>query len=237
MLAMYIDNKLDVEDRAFVENHFLMCSSCYTKYLEMKEIINNLHFEYEKLLKEFEKIESDKIFNIRDYEVFYHNSIKEFLEQMLPKKESGKPLAPCEVKYIKEALDSDDTERIILACLRIITGQQYTCSGIYGSCQGDYATAYYPDTKWYHKYINWVEAWYFGTGTEIQVNENTDEEVKEPEDIEGWTFYTASWRTSDLIREVREQFGYAPDDKQVKVVLWCWDGYEQRPKYKLAEAD
>ena len=89
MLAMYIDNKLDVEDRAFVENHFLMCSSCYTKYLEMKEIINNLHFEYEKLLKEFEKIESDKIFNIRDYEVFYHN-ISPYIDDELNYDESIK---------------------------------------------------------------------------------------------------------------------------------------------------
>ena len=73
LLAMYIENKLDAEDRFFVENHFLNCPSCYQKYLEMKKIINNLHFEYEKLLSEFEKIEADKIFNIREYEIFYKN--------------------------------------------------------------------------------------------------------------------------------------------------------------------
>lgn len=73
MLAMYIENKLNDEDKSFVENHFLMCSECYQKYLEMKKIIGNLHFEYKKLLNEFEKIESEKTFNIREYEMFYMN--------------------------------------------------------------------------------------------------------------------------------------------------------------------
>lgn len=73
MLSLYIENKLDEEDKAFVEHHFLKCSECYQKYLEMKEIITNLHFEYEKLLAEFERIETNKMFNIREYEQFYKN--------------------------------------------------------------------------------------------------------------------------------------------------------------------
>ncbi|MBE7704971.1 MAG: zf-HC2 domain-containing protein [Cyanobacteria bacterium SIG29] len=73
MLSLYVENKLDIEDKIFVENHFIDCSDCYQKYLQMKEIINNLHFEYEKLLSEFEQIEAGKTFNIREYEVFYQN--------------------------------------------------------------------------------------------------------------------------------------------------------------------
>ncbi len=73
MLSLYIENKLDDDDRFFIENHFLQCSECYRKYLEMKDIINNLHFEYEKLLNEFERIENNKTFNIREYEIFYKN--------------------------------------------------------------------------------------------------------------------------------------------------------------------
>lgn len=73
MLALYIENKLDEADRLFIENHFLICQSCYGKYKEMKDIIDNLHFEYEKLLDEFEKIEANKIFNIREYENFLEN--------------------------------------------------------------------------------------------------------------------------------------------------------------------
>ncbi|MBQ4122132.1 zf-HC2 domain-containing protein [bacterium] len=73
MLLAYIEHKLSDEDRLFVENHFKSCSDCYTKYLEMKEIVKNLHFEYQKLLNEFEKIEASQVFNIREYETFYNN--------------------------------------------------------------------------------------------------------------------------------------------------------------------
>ena len=73
MLSLYIENKLDDVDREFIEHHFSKCSECYQKYLEMQEIITNLHFEYEKLLSEFERIEANKMFNIREYEQFYKN--------------------------------------------------------------------------------------------------------------------------------------------------------------------
>ena len=73
MLSLYIENKLDDVDRKFIEHHFSKCSECYQKYLEMHEIITNLHFEYEKLLAEFERIEANKMFNIREYEQFYKN--------------------------------------------------------------------------------------------------------------------------------------------------------------------
>ncbi len=73
MLSLYIENKLDDDGVFFVENHFSKCSECYRKYLEMKEIIGNLHFEYEKLLDEFERIENNKMFNIKEYEIFYKN--------------------------------------------------------------------------------------------------------------------------------------------------------------------
>lgn len=73
MLFLYIENKLNEDDRLFVENHFQYCNDCYKKYLEMKEIIKNLHFEYQKLQDEFARIEANQIFNIREYEVFYKN--------------------------------------------------------------------------------------------------------------------------------------------------------------------
>ena len=73
MLSLFIEHKLSESDSLFVENHLYKCPTCYKKYIEMKEIINNLHFEYEKLLSEFDKIEAEKTFNIREYELFYNN--------------------------------------------------------------------------------------------------------------------------------------------------------------------
>lgn len=89
MLSLYIENKLDDEDKFFVENHFTICPDCYQKYIEMKDIISNLHFEYEKLIEEFDKIESTKMFNIREYESFYNN-ISPYIDDELCYNESIK---------------------------------------------------------------------------------------------------------------------------------------------------
>ncbi len=89
MLLSYIEHKLSDEDRLFVENHFKYCSDCYTKYLEMKKIVKNLHFEYEKLLNEFERVEANQLFNIREYETFYKN-ISPYIDDELSYDESVK---------------------------------------------------------------------------------------------------------------------------------------------------
>ena len=73
MLSDYIEHKLTLEERIYVENHFAQCPDCYQKYLEMKAIIGNLHFEYARLIKEFDKLEKEKILNIKDYDNFYQN--------------------------------------------------------------------------------------------------------------------------------------------------------------------
>lgn len=73
LLSLFIDNKLDIETSYAVETHLLKCGECYKKYLEMKDIITNLHFEYEKLIDEFNKIENQNLFNIREYDSFYNN--------------------------------------------------------------------------------------------------------------------------------------------------------------------
>ncbi len=73
MLSAYIENKLTPEERTFVENHFSECMDCRKKFYEMSEIIGSLHFEYEKMINEFDKIEANKIFNMKEYESFYKN--------------------------------------------------------------------------------------------------------------------------------------------------------------------
>lgn len=73
MLCAYIENKLTLEEKIFVENHFKSCPSCHKKYIEMRQILNNLHIEYAKLMKELKESEEKKVFRIREYETFYEN--------------------------------------------------------------------------------------------------------------------------------------------------------------------
>lgn len=87
MISLYIDDKLNEEHKAFVEEHFLKCPSCFEKYKQMKNIIENLKLSYEKILKEVENVETVNLFNIREYEKF-HNNISAYIDNELTYEES-----------------------------------------------------------------------------------------------------------------------------------------------------
>lgn len=168
------------------------------------------------------------------FEVYYHNSMKEFLLDMLPKKENGKELSPKEIHYLKEVLDKGDKDDIRCACLSIIRGKTYTWTYLRGCCQGDVVKAYYPETET-QKYVDFVEAWFFGTGTEIEIHDG-DFDPEAPEDIEGFTFYTATWKLDELKEEIKSACGYKEDD-DVEIVLWLYDKTItiKHDTYKLAD--
>lgn len=159
-----------------------------------------------------------KVYDSWDYEYYYKNSIMDFLKDNLPKKENGKRLSPKEANRIKKVLDLQDKHLTACVCLSIITGKTHTCKKLCGCCQGEVVYAYYPeDTS--NDYIDFVEAWFFGTGTEILIYDG-DLEPETADDIEdGCTFYTASWRVEDLKKEIREYVG-AKEDVDVK--LWLY---------------
>lgn len=89
MLSLFIDDKLSDDEKFFVETHLLKCGDCYKKYIEMKTVMNNLHFEYEKLMDEFKKIDENNSFNIREYETFYNN-ISPYIDNELSYEDSIK---------------------------------------------------------------------------------------------------------------------------------------------------
>ncbi len=73
MMSLYMDDRLNEEHKAFVEDHFKKCPHCYQKYKEMRNIIENLKLSYEKIINKVEDIETISLFNIREYEKFYNN--------------------------------------------------------------------------------------------------------------------------------------------------------------------
>lgn len=177
-----------------------------------------------------------------DYEYYYHNKIKDFLYDMLPKKENKKRLSPCELGEIKRLLESyskdysDKTRELAVycGCLSIITGKEYTCRYLHGCCQGDVVIAFYPTGTTQH-YIDFVEAWYFGTGTEILIHD-CQTPPKDESEIEGFTFYTGTWNTEQLKREIKSECGYKDED-DVDVVLWLYENstYTRHDNYKRAD--
>lgn len=102
MLCLYIENKLTFDERVFVKTHLKDCENCYKKYLEMKKIFKNLHFEYSKLMNELKNAEAEKVFNIREYENFYQN-ISPYIDDELCYEDS--------IKFRKYLLKSKSARR------------------------------------------------------------------------------------------------------------------------------
>lgn len=170
-------------------------------------------------LKAIKKTISD--YNGWDYDYYYKGSIMNYLKDYLPKKENGKRLSPKEASWLKKVLEFEtDEEEAICQFLTTITGKLYRHKGLRGCCQGDYVEAYYPVENGITKYLDYVEAWYFGTGTEVEIHED-EKEPECAEDVTGYTFYTASWKTEDLITEIKQQCGYKAED-DVDVKLWLY---------------
>lgn len=192
--------------------------------------------------KEFKGVNTDLLAAIKkmiddydcwDYQHYYASSIKDYLKDMLPKKENGKQLSPKEMHTIKELLEKDYNryseyiEDIVIECLSIIKGIKYQAFEIRGCCQGDYATLYSPKNT-DRKVIDYIEAVYFGTGYEIMVNDECDD-VESADDIVGWTFYTAEYNTENIRKEIAFNCSCKPEE----VVLYEFVGYSRTEKYEL----
>lgn len=87
MMSLYIDDKLNDEHKSMIEEHFNNCPTCYQKYLNMKNIIENLKLSYDKIIKNVETVETASLFNIREYEKFYNN-ISAYMDNELDYEES-----------------------------------------------------------------------------------------------------------------------------------------------------
>ena len=153
----------------------------------------------------------------------------------MPKKHNGKKLSPKEMHTIKVALDSynefrynsDYTEHVRITILSIIYGEPYKVFPIRGCSQGDYADVYAPsNTK--QSFMDYIEALYFGTGTEIIIHDNNIE-PKDANEISGYSLYTDKYSPEDLKQIIADECRCEPKD----VVLYVFDGYYHVPKYQI----
>ena len=181
-------------------------------------------------LKAIEKIMED--YQSWDYEQYYQNSIKDFLEDYLPKKENGKKLSPKELGDIRVALELDNEEEIICLCLKVITGEPYFMRAIRGTCQGDYAKAYAPIKEQEH--LNWVEDWYWGTGIEVEIHDSNNTPTNADE-VSGYTIYLECVCSNKTLKERIKEYIGCKDDTDIK--LWEYTGTQtiKIDEYKLAD--
>ena len=206
-------------------------------YTENDDIIvdggRNLVGINDDLLKTIKNLTND--FESWDYErclkLYYNNSIVAYFKDAL----KINTLSKYQASLIKKALQSENLSQIRITCLSIIKGKPYKSCVLRGCCQGDVVCMYCPeDTD--QKFIDDFESWYFGTGTEIEIHEG-DNEVTDADQIEGYTFYTSSWKIEDIKREIIENVYGNKTDVDVKVKLWTYDKTQviRIDKYKLAD--
>lgn len=157
-----------------------------------------------------------------EYGYCFDHSIKEYAEWYLPRK-NGKAYTPMELHKIRQFIEKEDKR----ALLSLLAGKPYECYTLCGCSQGDYVELYAPATTKLDV-IEEIEAIYFNTGTEVMVDD-TDRTITDPDEIEGFTFYTRHYAPEDIKARICEGYtDLTPDD----ITLWLFDGYTRIPKYK-----
>lgn len=157
--------------------------------------------------KEYEAIESEFDYFLQQMDDIKHktcyahyNTITDLLNNIFPKS-NGKKYTSKEIHAYKELYNriefenNYDYQHYICDILYFMTGTKYTTTSIHGCSQGDYAEVIHPYLS--KEKIDYIEACYFGTGTEYRCyiidSEKvlTVDELKELDD-DFWD-YTAEW--------------------------------------------
>lgn len=118
-----------------------------------------------------------------------------------------------------------ETKTSVCALLSLLTGKEYACCSIRGSCQSEWNYCYYPKEN--AEDVKRLESDFFNTGTEWIVHDD-DTPPETPEDISGYSIYCYEWRTDLIKKEIADYTGATPEN----VTLYEFDGYHKTTKYK-----
>ena len=99
--------------------------------------------------------------------------------------------------------------------LSVVTGINFKCGQLVGSSQSDWINYIAPETM-EQDHLDYIEAVYFGTGTEFDLTEEPIESADdfEDDDVIKVGYYTAKWRDDDIKADLARQAGYGckPED-------------------------
>lgn len=165
---------------------------------------------------------------IEDEDGWVFNTDDELLEYMnyhLPR--NGK-LSLAEARIIFLVLDQLNNGRIdfdtaVVRILNVYTDNEWDCTTIKGSCQGDWQKLYYMKSAFDYDSIKKLESAYFNLGTEWEIYEIIDDEENITNNI-----YCYGWSMEEIRQEIADELGCKPDE----VKLLRFDGFERVPKYK-----
>lgn len=87
MLSQYIDNKVSLSEKQFIEEHISMCPECYKKFIYLKNLISSLKDSYKKVMEMAIQRQKKATFSIREHERFIEN-LSPYMDNELESTES-----------------------------------------------------------------------------------------------------------------------------------------------------
>lgn len=196
------------QNRDYIDTDFYFDFEEESKYLKLA-IIGGRDFasftfeEYERAEQNFDDFLNEFEHLIYDGKIYsYYGNFTNVVNNLFAKN-NGKKYTTKEVHQFKLLYERIEKERTYdfedYACeiLELITGNAYKKTAISGCSQGDYADVICPETI-ENETIDYIEACYFGTGTEYCIYEEETEEILSVEELENncdyaYFDYTALW--------------------------------------------
>lgn len=171
--------------------------------------------EFEKAEKYFDDFINEFESILKKDEYGFHYTYSEVVNAYF-RKNNGKKYTTKEVHKFKLLYEKIETERTYdfedYACeiLELMTGEKYEKTAIRGCSQGDYAEIIHPITITKDT-IDYIEACYFGTGTEYCIYEEETQEILSVEELENncddFEFdYTALWNATLYKQELAKRY-------------------------------
>ena len=161
--------------------------------------------EYERIEKYFDELvnEFEHITAGDGYAVY--NSLSVAVAEYFPKANGGR-YSTREIHEIKNIINQYNgyAESIAAPLLSIITGKEYTARGLRGYSQGDYVDIIYPAGELNNDDIKYIEAIFFGTGSEYKIIESksplTLDEIQQTEDY--YFDYFHEWSADEIKNKI-----------------------------------
>lgn len=219
----YFDTDIYIDfDDLTTQGITILGGSCNFMSKEFERIDENIDF----ICDEVERIEEKS-----PYREFDNHS--KLFNYLLPK-QNGKNYTTKEIHQLKEIFKKNVYDIDNMDLLYIMTGKKHYRTAIRGCCQGDYAEIIYPEDS--NIDIKFVEACYFGTGTEYAVYEHDTDEILKPDELQEYPadewHYTAKWSVDELKQEIATEFATTPDN----VVVYNIDKVYTKRIYTYKEA-
>lgn len=156
-----------------------------------------------------------------------YQTASEVLDDYLPGWENGKKRSSRLIHAWKEAIFdayshgfNGERARVLMG---LYTGKKYISRAIRGVCQGDYAEIYFPARETPEEnddFRKMIEAFYFGTGAEVQIHDE-ENEPNEPDEISGfWAYIPIPYPNETEIKEYLAKYYGDKETTAEDVTLW-----------------